>query len=229
MGELTVARGPALRAGQPAFVADLDFMGERPRIDDPALTLYYTNSTFADGRDTADRLHQLRHLVDAYDSGLSTPLSQAERRALPLALARAPLCFIGMVADTDSEHEGRRLAAEMTADVAWALAIARSPARWQEAFVWPVATPGCGIPDTRWLVGFGAVFTLPSQPGTRLRVPVAAAAAGRGPFTQMNFAVILRAHCFNACGGPSNSTSPPALPPSGPRSMIQSACRITSR
>ena len=31
MGELTVARGPALRAGQPAFVAALDFMGERPR------------------------------------------------------------------------------------------------------------------------------------------------------------------------------------------------------
>ena len=46
---------------------------------------------------------------------------------------------------------------------------------------------------------------------------------------QMNCAVILRVQPFNSCGGPSNNTSPPALPPSGPRSMIQSACRITSR
>lgn len=30
------------------LIADLDFMGERARIDDLALTLYYTNSTFQD-------------------------------------------------------------------------------------------------------------------------------------------------------------------------------------
>ena len=36
------------RAGRIVLVADLDFMGERARIDDLALTLYYTNSTFAD-------------------------------------------------------------------------------------------------------------------------------------------------------------------------------------
>ena len=38
------------RAGRPVLVTDLDFMGKRLRIDDLALTLYYTNSTFADNR-----------------------------------------------------------------------------------------------------------------------------------------------------------------------------------
>jgi len=122
------------RAGRPVLVTDLDFMGERPRIDDLALTLYYTNSTFADDQVSDGRVRRLRRLVDAYNSGLGAPLTEAERRALPLALARAPLCFIGMVAVTDTEQEGRQLAAAMMADVAWALTIARAPGRWQEAF-----------------------------------------------------------------------------------------------
>jgi homoserine kinase type II len=123
------------RAGRPVLVTDLDFMGERPRIDDLALTLYYTNSTFADDQVADGRVRRLRRLVDAYESGLGTPLTEGERRALPLALARAPLCFIGMVAVTDTEHEGRQLAAATMADVSWALTIARAPGRWQEAFV----------------------------------------------------------------------------------------------
>lgn len=122
------------RAGRPVLVTDLDFMGERPRIDDLALTLYYTNSTFGDDQVSDERIRQLRRLIDAYDSGLSERLTTTERSALSLALARAPLCFIGMVADTDTELEGRRLAAAMMADVSWALTIARAPGRWQEAF-----------------------------------------------------------------------------------------------
>ncbi|MDQ3513512.1 MAG: phosphotransferase [Chloroflexota bacterium] len=122
------------RAGQPVLVTDLDFMGERPRIDDLALTLYYTNSTFTDDQVSDERVHRLRGLVDAYDSGLDEGLTAVERRALPLALARAPLCFIGMVAATDTEAKGRRLAAEMAEDVSWALDIARAPRRWQDAF-----------------------------------------------------------------------------------------------
>lgn len=122
------------RDGRLVLVTDLDFMGERARIDDLALTLYYTNSTFAEDQVSADRLRRLRALVDAYDSGLDEALSHAERAALPLALARTPLCFIGMIASVDSQEEARTLAAEMTSDVAWALAIAHDPSRWQEAF-----------------------------------------------------------------------------------------------
>ena len=61
------------------LVADLDFMGERARIDDLALTLYYTNSTFTDDQTSDTRIRRLRTLVDAYDSGLDQPL--IDRRA----------------------------------------------------------------------------------------------------------------------------------------------------
>jgi Ser/Thr protein kinase RdoA (MazF antagonist) len=122
------------RGARVVLVADLDFMGERARIDDLALTLYYTNSTFAEGRATAERAGRLRGLVDAYDSGLAGRLTSAERAALPLALARAPLAFIAMIPTVDSEAGARRLAAEMAPDVAWALAIMRDLPRWQAAF-----------------------------------------------------------------------------------------------
>ncbi len=122
------------RAGQIVHVADLDFMGERARIDDLALTLYYTNSTFADDPASEQRARQFRTLVDAYDSGLDEPLTTAERAALPLALVRTPLCFIAMIPAVDSERGARRLAAEMTGDIRWALAIVRDLDRWQAAF-----------------------------------------------------------------------------------------------
>jgi homoserine kinase type II len=116
------------------LVADLDFMGERPRIDDLALTLYYTNSTFSDDPASEARCRRFRTLVDAYDGGLEERLTVAEREALPLALVRAPLCFIAMIAAVDSEAGARRLVAEMAPDVAWALAIVRDLERWQAVF-----------------------------------------------------------------------------------------------
>jgi homoserine kinase type II len=122
------------RAGRVVHIADLDFMGERARIDDLALTLYYTNSTFSDDRSSEHRARRLRALVDAYASGLDGPLASAERGALPLALARTPLCFIAMIPSIDSEHGARRLAAEMTGDVTWALALVRNLDRWQAVF-----------------------------------------------------------------------------------------------
>ena len=122
------------RADRIVLVADLDFMGERARIDDLALTLYYTNSSFAEDQTSDDRIRRLRTLVDAYDSGLDEPLTSAERAALPLALARVPLCFIAMIAAVNSEAGARRLAAEVKPDIAWALAIVRDLDRWQAAF-----------------------------------------------------------------------------------------------
>lgn len=125
------------RAGRVVLVADLDFMGTRARIDDLALTLYYTNSTFADDQTSDERIHKLRALVDAYDGGLAEPLTRAERAALPLALARTPLCFIAMIAAVDTEAGARRLAAELPRDIGWALAIMRDRDRWQSAFADP--------------------------------------------------------------------------------------------
>jgi Ser/Thr protein kinase RdoA (MazF antagonist) len=127
------------RAGGIVQIADLDFMGERARIDDLALTLYYTNSTFKDDQTSPQRAGALRMLVDAYDSGLrasgADPLSDAERAALPVAIARTALAFIAMIPSVDSEAGARKLAAEMARDLEWATAIMRDIERWQGAFV----------------------------------------------------------------------------------------------
>ena len=61
-------------------------------------------------------------------------LTSTERAALPLALARTPLCFVGMVASVDTEVGAKRLAAEIGWDVAWALALVRDLDRWQSTF-----------------------------------------------------------------------------------------------
>ena len=68
-------------------VLDFDFMGVRPRIDDLALPLHTVLQT---GTRPAD----VRGLVDAYDSGCATPLSDLERRALPFAMARMSLSYL---------------------------------------------------------------------------------------------------------------------------------------
>lgn len=124
--------------GRMVLVTDFDFMGERPRIDDLALTLYYTNSTFAADPLSGDRIRLLRRLVDAYDSGLDEPLTTKEREALPLAIARQPLWAVGRwLALLDAEEAARGLAAELAPDVMWALALIRDRHRWQTAFAEP--------------------------------------------------------------------------------------------
>ena len=69
------------------LVHDFDHMGERARIDDVALTLYYMNSEPAPDLDMDRRRSLLRRLVDGYESGLEDRLTPAERFALPVALA----------------------------------------------------------------------------------------------------------------------------------------------
>ena len=123
------------REGRVVLVTDFDFMGERARIDDLALTLYYTNSTFSEDPVSDDRIGRLRRLVDAYDRGLNHPLTQIERAALPLALARQPLWWVGRwLAVLDDEERARQGLAGMSGDVEWALQVMREAGRWQAAF-----------------------------------------------------------------------------------------------
>lgn len=123
-------------ADRVVLVTDFDFMGERARIDDLALTLYYTNSTFSQDRASPARIHLLRSLTDAYNQGLDVPLNENERAALPLAIARQPLWWIGRwLATLDNEDEARRGFADLAPDIAWALQIVRNLELWQEAFV----------------------------------------------------------------------------------------------
>jgi Ser/Thr protein kinase RdoA (MazF antagonist) len=123
------------RQGRVVLVTDFDFMGERARIDDLALTLYYTNSTFSEDPVSDHRMSRLRRLVDAYDRGLDDPLTRVERAALPLAIARQPLWWVGRwLALLDDEGQARRGLAEMSWDVEWALQVMREAGRWQAAF-----------------------------------------------------------------------------------------------
>jgi Ser/Thr protein kinase RdoA (MazF antagonist) len=101
-----------------ALVADFDLLGERPRTDDLALTLYYTSIDITDI--TIDPA-QLAGLVSAYETGLGTALSRHERAAIPLAMARQPLWSISVwVAQLDSQATARRHLAATAPELRWA-------------------------------------------------------------------------------------------------------------
>ncbi len=124
------------RDGSLVAVLDLDFMEEGARIDDLALVLYYANSgsTLADLRSPVERMQALRELVEAYDSGLERHLSDEERSALPLALARTPLKYARHLLLRGSAEDQRAVAKAEAPDLEWALNIAKLPGPWRAAF-----------------------------------------------------------------------------------------------
>jgi hypothetical protein len=122
------------RNGKVVLVTGLDFMGDRPRVEDLAWTLYRANSAFADDPLSARRLRRLRVLVDAYESGLGEPLSPTERKALPLAIARAPLFLMRQLALLERKEDVYRPIADAGPDLVWAMSLVDNLPRWQEAF-----------------------------------------------------------------------------------------------
>jgi len=123
------------RDGRVVLVTDLDFMGERARIDDLALTLYFASLDFLGDAAADDLPRRLAQLIDAYDRGLEHKLTDRERLALPLALARQPLWASGKwLTLLDTEETARRLATGVAPDVPWALTIVQALPRWQAAF-----------------------------------------------------------------------------------------------
>ncbi len=98
----------AFRGGELVRVGDFDFMGVRPRIDDLALTLFFTASMSPDAFDLT-KWRELAALVERYDAGTARPLTATERAALPVAVARQPLWSIAMwAAHLDDVHTARR-------------------------------------------------------------------------------------------------------------------------
>jgi Ser/Thr protein kinase RdoA (MazF antagonist) len=123
------------RRGRPVLLADFDFMGERARVDDLALTLWCASFDLGGGVDPAQELPRLRRLVARYDAAADLPLLAAERAALPLAMARQPLSSIGgWVARLDDEAAARRHAAAVAPEVLAALRITTALDHWQDAF-----------------------------------------------------------------------------------------------
>ncbi|MBN2046227.1 MAG: phosphotransferase [Anaerolineaceae bacterium] len=125
-----------LHGGEVVFVTDFDFMGERARVDDLALTLYFTCMDHLPQHPVSDAgLARLRGLLEAYDQGAECPLSALERRAMPIAIARQPLWSIGgWVAGLDDGDAARAHAAATAPEVYWALQLLDELERWQEAF-----------------------------------------------------------------------------------------------
>ena len=116
-------------------VTDLDFMGNRPRVDDLALTLYFTDEEIqlahALDRPAEERIATLRPLVGAYAAALSTPLRESEWQALPWALARQPLWGIGeWVRKLPSEAQAKEHARATGGAVRRAITIAAEANRW---------------------------------------------------------------------------------------------------
>jgi Ser/Thr protein kinase RdoA (MazF antagonist) len=122
------------RSGKVVLVTDLDFMAERPRIEDLALTLYFASSTLAKDPSSDRNLRRLRGLVDAYDASLEEHLTPLEREALPLAIARAPLAVMQYIAQSERTEEAQHLIQEMGPDLTWAAAIVANVGHWQQGF-----------------------------------------------------------------------------------------------
>jgi Ser/Thr protein kinase RdoA (MazF antagonist) len=123
------------RGGRPVLLVDFDFMGERARIDDLALTLHCARCDLGGQAGPVEELVRLRRLVAGYDRGLDLSLSAAERAALPVAMARQPLSSIGgWVARLDEEAAARRHAASVGPELAAARQIMTDLGRWQDAF-----------------------------------------------------------------------------------------------
>jgi Ser/Thr protein kinase RdoA (MazF antagonist) len=119
------------RHGRIVLVTDFDFLAERPRTDDLALTLYFTS---VDITDITTDPAPLTDLVDAYESGLGTRLSQHERTAIPLAMARQPLWSISVwVALLDDPDAARRHLAATAPELEWALRLGGRIPRVQDA------------------------------------------------------------------------------------------------
>jgi homoserine kinase type II len=120
--------------GRIVLVGDLEFMGERARVDDLALTLWFAEADLPPAPGLAARLARLRRLLGRYDAGADPPLSAAERAALPLALARQPLWSIGgWVARLDDQAAARRHAAGTERSVRAALGLMDDLDHWREA------------------------------------------------------------------------------------------------
>ncbi|ONI74203.1 hypothetical protein BWI15_12695 [Kribbella sp. ALI-6-A] len=115
------------------LLLDFDFLGDRPRIDDLALTLFFVNEHLGRHDATPPASPPLRQLVDSYDAALTNQLTEAERAALPHAILRTPLTFL-----QDLAHLGPTSSPELNSlrgpQYEWALSQLNNPT-WLRAFV----------------------------------------------------------------------------------------------
>lgn len=114
---------------------DFDFMAERPRIDDLALTIYFYLLEADGDLPTVRERDRVRGFVDAYDAATSLKLSFDERAALPLAIARQPAWSVGHWVNVLDEPQARAHAAEVVGELPVAQAVLAELDAWQDALI----------------------------------------------------------------------------------------------
>jgi homoserine kinase type II len=121
------------RSGRVVLVTGLDFLAERARVEDLALTLYLAFGDLSRDLPSDRNLRRLRRLVDLYDQSLEPKLTPLERRALPLALARLPFGIMSCIAQARSPEEAGRLTTSAGPGLAWSASIVDRLEPWQLA------------------------------------------------------------------------------------------------
>ena len=120
------------RNGEPVWLGDFDFMGARPRVDDLALTLYFTDAQLSlFDPYTGDRIAAYRRIFMEYQAALDTPWSAEEREALPYVMARQPLWGFARWANILDEEAARGYIADMGWYLKWGRAMLDNAGVWQ--------------------------------------------------------------------------------------------------
>jgi len=115
-------------------VIDYDFMAERWRVDDLALTIWFYLLEPGHGLPTSKDRELVKMLLDSYDASASVPLSAAERRTIPLAIARQPAWSAGgWVRVDDDVDRARRHAYAAAKELPVAQQILLELGAWQTA------------------------------------------------------------------------------------------------
>lgn len=115
-----------------AAVLDFGFMAERPRFDDLALPIWFYLLEPGHRLPTREDRGLLRRMVDAYDAASTRPLSEAERFALPLAIARQPAWSVGRWIPALDEPAAMEHAQTAAQELAVAQAVLKERDGWQQ-------------------------------------------------------------------------------------------------
>ena len=121
------------RDGRLAGLLDFDFLGERDRVEELALTLWFHLLEPGNHPPGEQQVQQVRDLVDTYDRVAVLPLTDAERERLPLAIARQPAWIAGGWVPVLDESRARAQAAELAARLPTAEAVLADLSQWTRA------------------------------------------------------------------------------------------------
>ena len=121
------------RGRQLVGVLDFDFLGERDRIEELALTLWFSLLEAGNHPPGDEQVQQVRELVNTYDQCSGLKLSDAERERLPLALARQPAWIAGGWVPALDDSGARAQAADLAARLPTARVILADLSTWTSA------------------------------------------------------------------------------------------------